>query len=189
MRLIYLAFGLVGLGAWPLLLVYVHKVLWPTANLGVVGGLQLAGSLVPSLAWRPTADAVITRARVAGVALIAAGALLAALHPPVQHRAEELTMLTAVVVAAAATTTIRLALLELAHRSIDESSSVRAFTLLDVVASTSLQLGLAAGGLLVAVSVGASGWFVDPYRIYVVACAGATLFAIGRLRPEEPQVR
>ena len=42
----------------------------------------------------------------------------------------------------------RLALLEVAHGSVDERSSVRAFTLLDVVASTSLQIGLLAGGLL-----------------------------------------
>ena len=86
-------------------------------------------------------------------------------------------------VSAAALTTVRLALLEVAHRSIDERSSVRAFTLLDVVASTSLQIGLLAGGLLVAASSSASDWVVDPYRIYVVVCTAMAFVAIGSCEP------
>ncbi len=183
MRWIYLVFALVGLASWPLLLLYVHLVLWPTANLGVVGALQVSGTLAASLAWRPTDLDVTARARAGGVALVAAGAGLAGLRLPIETRAEMAAVLSLVVVAAAATTTIRIALLELAHRSIDESSSVRVFTLLDVVGSTSLQLGLFVGGLLVASSSDASNWVVDPYRIYLVAGALAALAAIVKLRP------
>ena len=46
MHLIFLVIALVGFGAWPLFLVYIHEVFWPSANLGVVGALQLAGSLI-----------------------------------------------------------------------------------------------------------------------------------------------
>jgi hypothetical protein len=145
MRLIFIVFALVGFGAWPLFLVYVHEVFWPSANLGVVGALQLAGSLVAALAWRPTGAGVMRRARLAAAALVAAGAALAVIRVPVEHRAAELATLAITLVAAAALTTVRLALLEVAHRSVDERSSVRAFTLLDVVASTSLQIGLLAG--------------------------------------------
>lgn len=188
MRLIYLVFALVGLGAWPLLLVYVDKVLWPGANLGVVGAVQLVGVLASSLAWRPTADRVVARARLGGVALLASAMVLAALRAPVDRGAEVAALLAAVVVAAAATSTVRLALLELAHRAIDESSTVRAFTILDVVASTSLQLGLLAGGLLVAWSASID-WAVDPYRIYVVVCAVATLAAISRIDDADRVIR
>jgi len=181
MRVIYLVLAFVGLASWPLLLLYVHLVLWPTANLGVVGALQVSGSLAASLAWLPTDADVTARARAGGVALVAAGAGLAALRLPIETHAEMLAVLALVVIAAAATTTIRIAMLELAHRSIDESSSVRAFTLLDVVGSTSVQLGLFVGGLLVAWSANAPIWVVDPYRIYMVAGALAALAAIVKL--------
>jgi hypothetical protein len=156
-------------------------VFWPSANLGVVGALQLAGSLIAALAWRPTGAGVMRRARVAAAALVAAGAALAVIRVPVEHRAAELATLAITLVAAAALTTVRLALLELAHRSVDERSSVRAFTLLDVVASTSLQMGLLAGGLLVTASSSVSEWMVDPYRIYVVVCTALAFVAIGTL--------
>ncbi len=183
MRLIFLVFALVGFGAWPLFLVYIHEVFWPSANLGVVGALQLAGSLVAALAWRPTGAGLMIRARVAAAALVAAGVALAVIPVPVEHRAAQVATLAITVVAAAALTTVRLALLEVAHRSIDERSSVRAFTLLDVVASTSLQIGLLAGGLLVAASSSASDWVVDPYRIYVVVCTALAFVAIGTCEP------
>jgi len=180
-RLTYVVFALVNLGALPLLLVYVHDVLWPSANLGLVGALQLAGALIASLTWRPTADAVLTRARIAGCVLVGAAVTLASVRAPVVHRPAEVVTLIAVTAMAMAITTIRIALLELAHRSIDERSSVRAFTLLDVVASTSVQVGLLAGGLLVSASAKVPGWAVDPYRIYIVACSVAALLAIGPL--------
>ena len=181
MRLIFLVFALVGFGAWPLFLVYVHEVFWPSANLGVVGALQLAGALIAALAWRPTGAGVMVRARVAAAALVVAGIALSVIPAPVEHRAAQSATLAVTFVSAAALTTVRLALLEVAHRSVDERSSVRAFTLLDVVASTSLQVGLLAGGLLVAASSSASDWIVDPYRIYVVVCTALAFVAIGSL--------
>jgi hypothetical protein len=181
MRLIFVVIALTCFGAWPLFLVYVHDVFWPSANLGVVGALQLTGSLLAALAWRPTGAGLIVRARLAGAALVGTAVVLATIPSPVEHRAAQLATLAVALVGAAALSTVRLALIELAHRSIDEHSSVRAFTLLDVVASTSLQLGLLAGGLLVALSASTADWVVDPYRIYLVVLTGLALAAIGRL--------
>ena len=44
-----------------------------------------------------------------------------------------------------------------------------------------MQLGLLAGGLLVALSARTSDWLVDPYRIYLVVLTALALAAIGRL--------
>lgn len=184
LRLVYIALALVNAGSLPLLLVYVHSVIWPAANLGLVGAVQLAGTLAAWLSWRPTAAGVVRRARAAALALTVSGVFLAALNAPVTHRSAQLALLAAVAVAAGAATTIRLALLELAHRFIDDASSVRAFTVLDVVASTSLQLGLLVAGLLVAVSSSAQDWLVDPYRAFVLVFAVATVAVTSRLRSE-----
>jgi hypothetical protein len=116
--------------------------------------------------------------------LIGAGAILAAIPRPVSRRAEEAAVLVVAFVAAGAVTTIRVALVELAHRTIDQASSVRAFTLLDVVASTSLQVGLFVGGVLIGSATPAVNWVVDPYRVFVVVCGVAAFGAVGRLPRE-----
>ena len=53
---------------------------------------------------------------------------------------------------AGGTTTVRIAMLEAAHRVVRPANTVRAFTLIHVVASTSLQVGLLVSGLLITAS-------------------------------------
>jgi hypothetical protein len=45
LRWLFGAIACVNVGAMPLFLIYVRKVLWPTANLGIVGAVQLTDSL------------------------------------------------------------------------------------------------------------------------------------------------
>jgi hypothetical protein len=187
-RALFLVFSITGLGAWPLLLLYVHDVLWPRANLGLIGALQLGGSLAASMSWRPTAGRVVARAAASAGVLLAAGVALALLRAPLQHHGEQLALLVTVVVAAAATTVMRIALMELMHRSVDGSISVRAFTLLDVVASTSVQVGLLLAGLLVAACTHTTSWPIDPYAGYIVVCAVLAVIVIARLQSREDRV-
>jgi hypothetical protein len=69
-------------------------------------------------------------------------------------------------------------MLEAAHRVVRPANTVRAFTLIDVVASTSLQAGLLVSGLLITASTGAAAGLTDPYRAFVVITSAATIPAI-----------
>lgn len=59
---------------------------------------------------------------------------------------------------------------------------MRAFALLDVVESTSLQVGLLIGGVLIALSRRTPDWPVDPYRTFLVVTAVAAVAALSRVR-------
>jgi len=54
----------------------------------------------------------------------------------------------------------------------------RVFTLLDVVASTSLQAGLLISGFLITVSANAETSLTDPYRAFVLITTATTVPAI-----------
>lgn len=181
MRPLYVAIGLTAAGAWPLFVVYVDDVLWPDVNLGLVAAVQLAGSLLAAALWRATTADVAHRARWAAVASLAAAASLAALPAPVDGAVEQMVFFASLTTAAAATSMMMLTVMELAHRAIDPATSVRAMTVYDVVASTSMQVGLLAAGFLVAASAGAER--ADPYRLYLVALALITLVVTARLSP------
>jgi len=72
-----------------------------------------------------------------------------------------------------------LALLEMAHRLIERQNGVvRMFTLIDVVDSSALQLGLFVGGLLVSLSVQTLTW--APYVAFVVAMSILALASVWR---------
>jgi hypothetical protein len=187
MTSIYLALGLTGLAAtWPLFLVYTREVLWPTMNLGVLGTIQLGGSLVAAVTWRTTRADPTPRAVRASVVLVTATLALAAVRVPVTSRAEQVATVLAFATAAACTATIIMALLERAHHEIDNDTSVKAFTILDVVASSSLQVGLLVGGFLVSASSRRAGWLLDPYRIYVVIGAITVSVALAALAGSRP---
>ncbi|MGK5532100.1 hypothetical protein [Streptomyces sp. URMC 129] len=182
MRRIYLILGVAGLAtAWPLFLVYADKVLWPGANLGVLGAVQLGGSLLAAASWRSSDTNLGRYGWQAGLVLLAATVALAVVRAPVEGTAEQVVTVVALAVASAANLTILLAMLERAHGDIDEATSVRALTLLDVVASTSLQVGLFIGGLLVSASIDRADWPLDPYRIWLVA--GTAAVAMGLASP------
>ncbi|MGC5033532.1 hypothetical protein [Micromonospora sp. DT229] len=117
----------------------------------------------------------------AGPVLLTATVALAVVRAPVDGTAEQMITIAALAVASAANLTILLAMLERAHRDVDETTSVRALTLLDVVASTSLQVGHFVGGLLVSFSIDRADWPLDPYRIWLVADTAAV--AMGLVSP------
>lgn len=178
-RTLLVVFGTVNIGALPLWLVYLDQALWPTANLGLVAGIQTAASMVALLAWRPTDGDVTIRAFVAAVVLLVAVVTIAFVPGPITSTVGQAVVLLATAVIGASVTTVRVATLEAAHRTVHEANSVRAFTVIDVVASTSLQAGLLAGGLLITVSE-SSTWPVDPYLTFVLAGSIAGVAATWR---------
>jgi hypothetical protein len=184
---IYLALALVGLTAtWPLFLIYLREVLWPSANLGALGAVQLTGALVAAATWRTTdADPALRGLRASGV-VVAATVAIAAISAPVTGPVEAIVCVAAFAAGAAATTTVLLALMERAHQTIDNDTSVRALTVLDVVASTSMQVGLLAGGFLVAASEDRTDWLLDPYLLYLMAGGLAVVAALGTMRRTAP---
>ena len=190
LRWLFTAIACVNIGALPLFLIYVRKILWPTANLGLVGAAQLTGSLIASFVWRATERPPTGRAR-AGVTVLAASALaLAAIRPPITTWLTASVALVLTAVTGAALTTTRLSVVELVHRAVDETIAVRAFTLLDVIASSSLQAGLAIAGIAVTASASRPDWTIDPYRIALITttvlATAVTLTHVGRQPRQQP---
>jgi hypothetical protein len=177
-RIALVVFAAVNIGAVPLWLVYLDEVLWPTANLGAIAAVQTVASMAALLAWRSTDGDVTRRALVASIATLAAAAGIALLDGPIESGAQQAAVVVATALVAGGTTTVRIAMLEAAHRVVRPANTVRAFTLIDVVASTSLQAGLLLGGLLITVSTGTAAGLTDPYRAFVVITSAATIPSI-----------
>jgi hypothetical protein len=181
-RLLFVVLGLVNFGAMPLWLVYLDAVLWRDGSLGVVAAVQIAAVMVAMLAWRPTERDVTGRALAAAVITLAGTGLVAAVPGPDPDLTGQALLLIATALTAIGATTANLALLEIAHRSVDNRTAVRTFTLLDVVESTSLQAGLAVAGFLIAASTSTGSWPIDPYQLLVIGAALTTLVASLQLR-------
>lgn len=163
----FAAIGIAAAGlTWPLFIVFVDQVLWPDINLGLVAAVQVSGGLLASALWRTTTADVGMRARLAGAGSLAAAIGIALIPGRIDNPTEEAVFFACAAGAAAATTIVFLSLIELAHRAIDEHTAVRAMTIYDVVASTSMQAGLLAAGFLI--SAGSM-----PYRVYLVVMAVA----------------
>lgn len=177
-RTALVVFAAVNIGAIPLWLVYLDKVLWPSANLGAIAAVQTVASMAALVAWRPTDGDVTVRALVAAISTLAAAAGIAILDGPIDSGAQQAVVVVATALVAGGTTTVRIAMLEAAHRVVRPANTVRAFTLIDVVASTSLQVGLLVSGLLITASTGTSVGLSDPYRAFVVVTSAATIPAI-----------
>jgi hypothetical protein len=176
MRMVLLVFGALNVGALPLWLVYLDEVLWPTANLGVVGAVQTVASIAALLGWRPTDGSVAKRAQTAAVVTALGSAGLLLVNGPAERIGAQAILLAVTAMMAAGSTTVRIAMLESAHRIVSTATSVRSFTLLDVVASTSLQVGLFISGWLITVSAPGG---MDAYRAFVI---GATVIAVATVR-------
>jgi hypothetical protein len=164
-RRILVAVGAVNLGALPLWLVYLKTSLWPQANLGVVGGVQIVASLVALLAWRATEGDLAHRGRISAVALAGGGLAAAVLAGPVDSNIEIAVVYGVTIAITISATVINLVMLEELHRRISSAASVRAFTMLDVVESTSLQIGLVAAGFLILPTT------TLPYRVFLFSAA------------------
>lgn len=178
------SFTLINFASLPMWLVYLAEVSWPDANLALVGAVQTAAVVAALLAWRST-DGPVGRRVIAGTLVLLAGsATLLTVGGTVAGLREQVTVFAVSAAIAAGSTYASIALLEAAHRLVTAENSVRSFTLLDVVDSSSLQFGLFAGGLLVTVST--VGQPVSPYVIFVVGTTLAAAVVIGitvRLHP------
>lgn len=164
-RKILVAESVVTLGALPLWLVYLATSLWPEANLGVVGAVQIIASLVALLTWRSTEGDLARRGRMGAVALVCGGLAAAALAGPVDSNIEIAVVYAVTVVITFSGTVISLVLLEELHRRTSLPASVRTFTMLDVASSTSLQVGLVAAGFLIVPTT------TLPYRVFLLGAA------------------
>jgi hypothetical protein len=178
---LYVAFGLAAVPAWPFFLTYSADAFWPTANLGLMGAALSAGSLATAVGWRPTEHRLVLRARTGTLLLLVCALLLVPIDRPVSGLAAGTLVLVIVAIAAGAATAVRMSLLEVAHRRSTAMTSVRLLTITDIVGSTAMQLGFLAAGHLIDVSAGSS-WPVDPYQLSLIAGAGLLLLALGRLR-------
>ncbi len=173
------SFIAINLGALPLWLVYLSQVMWPAVNLGGVGALQTAAVVAALLAWRTT-EGDLGRRAVIGVLLILGGSLaLLGVGQVAESSGEHITVLAVTIVMTFGMMFASLALLEMAHRLVREQGDVvPMFTLIDVVDSSSLQLGLFVGGLLVTWSVQTTAW--SPYVVFVVATSILAVAAVIR---------
>lgn len=185
-RSILVVFAAVNIGALPLWLVYLDTVLWPTANLGVIAAVQTAASMVALLAWRPTDTDVTGRALVASLLVLAAVLTIPFIDGKLDNPVAQAGVFAVTAVIGAAGSTVRVAMLETAHRTVNRANSVRAFTILDVVASTSLQAGLLVSGFLIVASK-TTTWPIDPYVSFVIVGSVAAVIAVGLSKaPEQP---
>lgn len=149
--------------------------------LGLVGLAALAvTAILGGISPPKTIDSGPTSEDGAGVLL--AAVVLALLQAPVTETLGQVAILVSLFGSSFSVTFVRLASLELIHRLTDETSSVQSFTLLDVIASTSLQVGLWAGGLLIVLSDRYPTWPLDAYRLYLLVVALAASWAIRRLQ-------
>ena len=159
---ILLSFTTINLVALPLWLVYLSQVMWPTAILEVIGAIQIISIVAALIAWRTT-DGFLGRRAIIGVLLILGGSVaLLGVGRVAESAGERTTVLIVTVVMTFGMMYARLALLEMAHRLVLEQDKVmRVFTLLDVVDSSFLQLGLFGGGMLAPGGV-VGGSLVEP---------------------------
>ena len=177
-RIALVVFAAINIGAIPLWLVYLNKVLWPAVNLGAIAAVQTVASMAALLVWRSTEGDVTRRALVAAVVSLAAAASVVTLDSPVGSSAQQAVVVGATAAMAVGTTTARIAMLEATHRVVTPANTVRVFTLLDVVASTSLQAGLLISGFLITASASTETSLTDPYRAFVLITTATIVPAI-----------
>lgn len=163
--------GFAAASIWPIFPVYTAEVLWPTADLGVVGAIATAGGLGVDALWRATDTALLPRARVAAGFLVGAAVLFLALPGTDRAGAVDVAVLVAYGIAVAARAVLLLSVLELAHRLSTPRTTVRVLTVFDVVVSTALQASLFLGGILTTWAVGTTWGPTDPYQAWVLLLA------------------
>jgi len=186
--LLFVVLGLANFGAMPLWLLYLDAVLWRDGNLGIVAAVQIIAVIVAMLGWRPTELDVTGRALAGAIIILIGIGLIVFISGPNPDQMGQALLLVATALTAIGATTTNVALLELAHRSVSNTTAVRTFTMLDVVESTSLQVGLAAAGLLISVSRSTGSWPIDPYEILITGTALTTLVASFQLRRRHSQI-
>ena len=114
--------------------------------------------------------------------------MIVAIGAPVGSNRSVGVLLIAVCIGAAARTTLRTAVMELTHRRINTTNAVRVMTMIDVVGSTSFQVGAFFAGFLIAASAdGRSVGPVDPYQLWLLVTAALLALAAARFRTRSPE--
>lgn len=176
----FVAIGVSVVPAWPLFVTYAASGYWPEANLGIVGAAIMIGPLVAGALWRASTTRLLRRARSGAIAMTIGAVALIVIPRPVSGAALGATVLLILAMATAAGTVVRMALLEYVHQASTSASSVASLTTLDVVASTSMQVGFLLAGQLIASSA-TSTWPADPFQLSLLVGGGLLLVALGRL--------
>jgi hypothetical protein len=177
---VFISLPAMAFASWPLLVSYAAVVLGPGGNLGLLAGAMALGGVVASALWRDPGPHLVPLIRLAALVVAVCSAAIVALGS-VWPDAVAAALLVTVAVGTAARTTMRTAVMELAHRRIDTSNSVRVMTMIDVVGSTAFQVGAFLAGFLIAASADAGGP-IDPYEIWLLVTAAGLLVAAARFR-------
>ena len=178
---LYVTMPATALVGWPLLVTYAGLVLWPDGNLGLLGAALAGGSIAASALWRDPDRRLLLVIRAAAVVVAISTVGLVAIKAPIESTEAVIALLAVVAVGSAARTTMRTGVMELAHRRITTDSSVRVMTMIDVIGSTTSQLGLFVAGFLIAASTSATAG-LDPYELWILATTVVLLIAVARLR-------
>ena len=182
---LYVAAGVGATPAWVFFVTYAAGVFWPTANLGLVGAALTVGGLVAAAGWRPTDHRLLARARLATMAMLACAVGLIPIDRPVSGSAAGALVLVLLAIASGSITTMCMSLLELVHQRTTAATSVRTLTTLDVVGSTSMQVGFLAAGFLITMSID-STWPIDPYLLSLLVLPAVLLIALWSIPAHEP---
>ncbi len=185
---IFIALPAAAFASWPLLVSYAAVTLWPTGNLGLLAGAMAFGAVVASALWRDPGQRLIPLIRLSAGVVAAGSLVIVAIGAPVGSNRSVGVLLIAVCIGAAARTTLRTAVMELTHRRINTTNAVRVMTMIDVVGSTSFQVGAFFAGFLIAASAdGRSVGPVDPYQLWLLVTAALLALAAARFRTRSPE--
>lgn len=127
--------------------------------------MQTFASLIALLDWRATEGDLAHRGRISAVALAGGGLAATFLAGPVDSNIEIAVVYAVTVAMTISAKVINLVVLGELHRRTPSAASVRAFTMLDVVESTSLQIGLVAAGFHILPTT------TLPYRVFLLGAA------------------
>lgn len=185
---IFIALPAAAFASWPLLVSYAAVTLWPTGNLGFLAGAMAFGAVVASALWRDPGQRLIPLIRLSAGVVAACSLVIVATGAPVESNRAVGVLLIAVGIGAAARTTLRTAVMELTHRRINTTNAVRVMTMIDVVGSTSFQVGAFFAGFLIAASADdRSVGPVDPYQLWLLVAAAGLVLAAARFRARSPE--
>lgn len=182
MSLYIMTVGL-ALGRWPLLVTYASWKLWPTGNLGLLGGALIAGNIIASLLWRNPGRFVLLATKASTVVTVLCTLVLITVDGPISSSAGVALLFALAVTASVSRTVTGTASMELVHRRIDTTTSVRVMTMLDAIGSTTAQLNLFVGGFLIAASTsGPTVLGMDVYQVWILIMVIVHLITTFRLK-------
>lgn len=182
-RGVLLAIGASALAGWPLLFTYIALVLWPEGNLGVLGAALAVGGIIASSLWRDPGGHIGRVLRLGAIGFAACSAAIAVYPEPRDERSLGVLLVVVLVLGSAARSLIRTALVEELHRRVDVQNSVRVMTMMDVIGSSTFQLGFFVAGFLIGSSEGSAAT-IDAFQVWLLATSAVLIWAIWRMPVE-----